>query len=291
MIQHALDIGPYRMAALEFNPSARGMPAVFIHGISSSVNFWVHSQTPLFKDNRRWFSLSLPGHYPATVPASFRGSDLTPDLIADLTAAAIRELMPDTPVILAGHSTGAFAALVTAARHPQMVAGVMSASGFVQGRWIGSLGALQRLVRLNGMGRMSFRYGIRLMTLHRAVFEAALRANVHDTLAVMNNPHIRQTLALLYEDMRHVQADGLIPYFRRMPDIDIRDWLEEIAAPVLVITGDRDAIVPPVQSQLIVEGVSCGELVIIRGAGHIPIVERAADYHAAVTAWMDSVRL
>ena len=82
----------------------------------------------------------------------------------------------------------------------------------------------------------------------------------------------------------------MLHYFSRMPDIDIVHLLPRITAPTLVLAGDRDPIVPPVQACLIAKTVPNAELVLVDGAGHVLGAERSAQYRRTVTEWMHKIR-
>jgi pimeloyl-ACP methyl ester carboxylesterase len=62
-----------------------------------------------------------------------------------------------------------------------------------------------------------------------------------------------------------------------MPQIDILPQLPHIRAQTLVITGDRDPVVPPEQSYQIATLIKGAELVVLHGAGHLLFVARAAE--------------
>ncbi len=72
----------------------------------------------------------------------------------------------------------------------------------------------------------------------------------------------------------------------RMPDIDIRDWLPRIQAPTLALAGSRDGIVPPEQARLIAELVPDARLMLLDGAGHMPMAERPEAYEQALRDWL-----
>jgi len=124
-----------------------GTPLVFIHGITSNLHFWKPFQTPYVAQEREWYSLSLPGHFPAVFPPNITGADLTPANIGAWLGAALHDLLWTQKAILIGHSTGGFAALCIARYCPEQVAGVVTVGGFHHGRWTGGLGAIQTLMR------------------------------------------------------------------------------------------------------------------------------------------------
>ena len=101
-----LNIHGHTLAALSYNDDIDSIPIVFIHGFTANIAFWARLQVPRVAERFHWYSLSLPGHYPALFPEHFRDADLTPELFPRLLLPAIQELVGTQPVILAGHSTG-----------------------------------------------------------------------------------------------------------------------------------------------------------------------------------------
>ena len=57
---------------------------------------------------------------------------------------------------------------------------------------------------------------------------------------------------------------------RRRSAEQVRDWAERVTAPTLVIHGDQDLISPLERGRAIAEQTR-GELVVLEGAGHIPL--------------------
>jgi pimeloyl-ACP methyl ester carboxylesterase len=85
---------------------------------------------------------------------------------------------------------------------------------------------------------------------------------------------------------RRLDLDSMIHYFMAMPDTDITPALSQIQVPVLALTGDRDPIVPPDESLKIASMISNAESALIQGAGHMPFLERPAEYRAALSQWL-----
>ncbi|MBC8171203.1 MAG: alpha/beta hydrolase, partial [Anaerolineae bacterium] len=222
-------INEQRMAVLAFNETLPGTPIIFIHGIMSSINFWTSAENE-FLNQRPWYALSLPGHYPASFPGGFHHSGLTAELIAQTVSSAVQHLVGDTPVMLIGHSTGGFAALATAAYAPDRVCGVVSISGFAQGKWTGALGILQRLTKMSQPGKALFRQNLKLMASSDQLYKAAFRVYAADREALYTDPALAVTAAVLYQDFQQLSTEAMFAYFRHMPDIDITAWLPKITA-------------------------------------------------------------
>lgn len=281
-------IDGHKIAALSLNPEdTPGQPVILFHGIGSSIHFWSDDQTQVFREQGPCYALSLPGHYPAAFPNDFREEQVTANMIADLMAKAIRELVGNRPVILGGISTGGFTALAVAAHCPEMAARVISISGFCQGRWTGALGLGQIFVRFRRLGRTIFKYLYRAPNLTPDKFYLNWSVYASDVRAMRAYPHFRACTDGSYPAFMQLNLDDLLLYFAVMPKIDIRDWLPYIKARTLVIAGDRDPIVPYTQAKLIKQGVPHADLAIIQGGGHMLFAERSLEYQQVLRQWFE----
>lgn len=282
-----LSVGEHTMAVKGFNDHLANTPLVFLHGVTMSLNFWVHEQTPALAA-QRWYSMSLPGHYPGAFPQGFRPDQLTPEMIADVTASAIQQVVGDTPVILAGHSTGGFTAVAVAARHPQRVKAAVCISGFAHGYWTGGLRPLQIMARMGRVGRSLFEGSARLLSRSPRMYQRSLSFDVADSKTVARHPQLPLTMQAMYPDILRMDAGSIIAYFNRMPDIDITAWLANIQAPTLVLAGDHDPIVPPEQARIIARHIPHSTLRLFPAVGHLPMIERPDEYHEVVGHWVSS---
>lgn len=284
-----LQIEGHTIAVNACNEAADGLPAVFIHGILTSIHFWNEDAMSFFTERGPWYALSLPGHYPARLPSGFRRDDLAPETIARVLTAAVRQLVGDRPVLLVGHSTGGFAVLAMAAQTPELAQAVISISGFAQGRWGGPLRIMQDMARMGLPGALAFRLTNRLSGLNLGIFKWSTSMYTADKRAYLSYPGLDSFMSVLLDSFRHTDQDAMLHYFNRMPDIDISDWLSRITAPTLVMTGDSDIIVPPQQSSLIAQQVPYAELALIQGAGHMPMAERREQYESIIANWVTDV--
>lgn len=285
--QYDFDIEGHKIAALGCNEQLPGTPAIFIHGITSTIHFWTVGQIPLFAEKHRWYSLSLPGHYPAAFPRNFQGEELTPELIARVLRKAIRHLVGEQRVILVGYSTGAFAALAIAAQFPEMVERLICIAGFAQGRWTGALGMSQWMVRRGGwLGRAYYKSSYFMLGKSESLLRMGMNVYLADRRAAYANPGYRQMTALSFPHLSKLDHNAMILWFQKMPEADIRNLLPSVTAPTLVMAGTKDPIVPPSQARLIADAVPQSQLVMLDGAGHMPMLERSQVYCDVVTGWM-----
>lgn len=114
--------GEGELGVLDFGDAARPVDIVFVHANGFNAMTYRSLLTPLSGSLRLW-APDLRGHGATTLPAEPRGrrgwNDHRDDLIALLDA------IEGPPVILAGHSMGATAALLAAAERPERVSGLI----------------------------------------------------------------------------------------------------------------------------------------------------------------------
>lgn len=280
----------HKLVALGFNTHLNTTPIIFIHGITASVNSWTIGSPPILA-NHPWYSLSLPGHYPAEFPPTFKTDALTPELIARLLATAVSQLTKSQPAIIVGHSTGGFAALAIAAQYPELVDGVVCVSGFVQGSWRSALGLLQKLASNGRLGQALFNANFGLMAHNKSYYQQGIGLDAKDKHIVFNHPEFETFIALNHPDVQKLSAQAMSIWFQKMRQTDITAWLERITAPALVMFGDSDPIVPPAQGQIIAAGIPHCQKVVFPGVGHLPTAECSNAYQKALTAWLTNDKL
>jgi pimeloyl-ACP methyl ester carboxylesterase len=279
-----LDIDGHRLAALALDEDLPGEPTVLLHGITHSLLLWAPDR--LFRGRGPVYSLSLPDHFPAASPPAAR--PLSADVYADLLIEAVGRLTGGRPATIGGVSTGGFAALAIAARAPGLVRRVVCISGFAQGRWTGGFGLLQDLARGGPLGRAIFAWVSRALTRNPAMTLVGWRmaAPGYRLSAFAGYPHFDEIVCAMAPGYFHLDLEAMQSAYAAFPDIDIRSWLPLIAAPTLVACGGSDPIVPPAQGRLIAASVQQSELRIYPGAGHVPHIERFAEFGRDLADWM-----
>jgi pimeloyl-ACP methyl ester carboxylesterase len=89
-------------------------------------------------------------------------------------------------------------------------------------------------------------------------------------------------------------VDVIAEFYPTLAGLDETGSLEPLGrVPTLVLTGDKDKMIPKEHSELIVErlvglGVS-PELVVVPDAGHLVLLEKPAEVTAAITALLRRV--
>jgi pimeloyl-ACP methyl ester carboxylesterase len=215
------------------------------------------------------------------VPAA----SMTIETLADDLAALIEALVPDGPLVLAGHSMGGMTMLALAERQPDLVAArvgglalVSTASG---GLADGDLGA-PRFARVYRAGERRL-YASRLFTRRPQLsrFPRLVQPGLRwlllgpgaDRLAV-------QTTTACIAGCRVATIAG----FRSSLDAHDRDkWLSAFSrVPTAVLVGSHDRLTPVKLARRMIAGLPAAELTVFPGAGHMLPLERVAGVAARI---------
>jgi len=70
---------------------------------------------------------------------------------------------------------------------------------------------------------------------------------------------------------------------------DSVDMLPGITAPTLVIVGEKDALTPPADAQLMAERIPGARLEVIPGAGHLANMEEPETFNRLVAEFLSKV--
>ncbi|MBY6104831.1 alpha/beta fold hydrolase [Marinobacter nauticus] len=262
---------------------------VFIHGVLASVNYWRECVPPAFRKDRAWYSLSLPAHHPSTVPTDFAPEHVNEQWFYDVMYGALKELLGDRKAIIVGHSTGGFSALNLAIHQAPNVVGIVSIAGFHSGNWGGVEGLLVKLAGLGRWAESLFAFNIRLASKSRLiqrVFASLLAYNRH---AYRANPISRRMLETIRPDVRAQNPAALFPLFNGISRLEIAEQLCHINVPCYLFAGTHDPVVPARQSLFLAGNIERAKTIIFRNVGHMPVMEDAEAYMAALERALDDI--
>lgn len=115
-----------------------------------------------------------------------------------------------------------------------------------------------------------------------------------EVLDKMVAPHTIEALpavtGYVREMMRGAPPEGAAAALRgRAERPDYVGMLGRVEVPALVVVGSEDAYTPVADARVMSEGIPDATLAVIEGAGHLPNLERRAEFDAALGAFLGSL--
>ena len=237
--------------------SGEGTPILFIHGFGGDLNNWLFNQEVL-AETHTTYAIDLPGHGGSNKDVG------TGDLGAMTAAmAAWMAAMKIDRAHLVGHSLGGAIALQIAAAQPDKVASatLICPAG---------LGPEVSMEYINGFIDMS--RGKKL--------EPILQMLVANPALV--------TRDMIEDVLKFKRIDGVDAALKKMRDaifpggkqaINLRDTIGKVKAPIQVICGSQDRIVPAKHAEGLPGNVKVHSFA---NAGHMPHMEAASDVNRLI---------
>lgn len=251
---------------LNYDILGHGQPLVLIAGITCDNNNWELIKDELSKS----FQLIMPDNRGMGKSEIPKQDYLVADMAADVIAL-LDELNISKAAVL-GHSMGGTVAQYLAAHYPERVDKLIISHSFIKFR------------------------------------ASSLMYCNHDYLLAESNatPRLRATIVLPFvysdnfiEDDANVQAfikdltdtpstQTLISYKQQLHaigEVDSTDYIANITAKTLVLTGEFDKLAPPQDSQEIANKIKNSTLEVMAGA-HVPMWEIPEQYTALIVKFL-----
>jgi len=254
---------------------------VFIHGVLASVNFWLDCVPPSFKEDRAWYSLSLPAHHPSIVPLDFAPEQVNEQWFFRLMNGALKELLGEKKAIIIGHSTGGFSALNLAIHQAPNVIGIVSIAGFHSGHWGGVEGLLVKLAGMGKWAKSLFVSNIMLSQRIHIIQRVFASQLAYKRSAYRSSPLSQRMIDNIKPNTSQQNPSALFPLFNGIGPLEIVDQLHQISIPCYIFAGTHDPVVPAEQSLVLASKIQHAKTIVFRNVGHMPFME---DTEAYVTA-------
>jgi pimeloyl-ACP methyl ester carboxylesterase len=291
------DLGPVRsFDGTELHVRAAGprdAPVLlFLHGFSLDMTTW-HYQWRALSDRYRCVLMDHRAHGRSGRPAS---GDFSLMAMGKDVAAVLRVATGDGPVVLVGHSMGGMAILTLVQQFPEefarRVAGVVfadTAASDVLRELFGGLGA-----RLGWAFRqVGTRYSTR-PDLAERLQKRVRKFGADFTFLVGWATNFGPGASPSHvEHVSRISADAPVEVWvhtlRDITEMDLREVLEHITVPALVVVGDRDLITPKTSAQALRAALPDATAVVITGAGHVSMLERHRVFNEVLERFLTKV--
>jgi pimeloyl-ACP methyl ester carboxylesterase len=261
----AVATAPRQVDAAELHVALAGdeaaPPLVLLHGLGGSWRVWRRTIDGFARDFRV-IAVDLPG-FGRSGP--YPGRDYPLDGVAGCVAAALDALGIERHVLV-GHSLGGGVAIAYAADRAERIERLVlvSPAGLVA---TGAVRASWRSPALHRAGREATRLAEPLLAASRRARRLAFARLVHDPDSLA----VGEALALVRGSRagRGTPAAGIA-----IVNAGLRDRLERLTMPTLVVWGAHDRVLSPDDAARLAAALPDGRLAVLPGTGHLPMVEK-----------------
>lgn len=98
-------------------------------------------------------------------------------------------------------------------------------------------------------------------------------------------------LPVLAYDLLRTGPRTLLSAARDIIQLNVSDELEAVCAPVLLVWGDQDRLVPAKNGDALRRALRDAQLVMLPGAGHVAMYDRPDEFNRAVLAFLAGARV
>jgi pimeloyl-ACP methyl ester carboxylesterase len=175
-------------------------------------------------------------------------------------------------VLLCGESFGGALSLSFALAYPQLLLGLVI---------INSFPVVRRRLRLSLAPR-----------LLRVIPWAAMPLVRRFTESRLHSPHtLAVDLAEFHERTRSIGRDGYIRRLEILQTYDVRNQLDRIRTPALLLAGDLDHLVPSVnEARFMASRMPDATVKILRGYGHVCLINHDFNLLDHIAPWLDGLK-
>jgi pimeloyl-ACP methyl ester carboxylesterase len=251
-----------------------GPPLLLVHGLAGSWQNWLET-IPYFVGTHRVLALDLPGFGESLMPAeriSIAGYGRLVDAFCEVVGVERGAVV--------GNSMGGFIVAEMAIQHPHRV---------------------EKLVLVSAVGlTIEYQRNERALALMRRLEAVLSWAATHPRAEFYLRPRARRGLRyvfahperlpgpLVVEQVRGSGKPGFIDALDALSDYPIRDRLERIAAPTLVVWGDRDRLVPVDDADAFEELIPNARKIVYEDTGHVAMLERPERFNRDLEEFLAS---
>ncbi len=261
-------------ARVNYVEMGEGTPLLFVHGLSGCWQNWLEN-IPHFARTHRVVALDLPG---------FGASPMPPwEITIPAYGRFVRDFCERLGIdrcSIAGNSMGGFIASEVAITEPERVDDLtlVSAAGITWAR-----ARREPAVMAARVGRAAMPALLKLQT--SSMRRQRLRRSAFQGVFFDPNGLRRE---MLWENfVPAMKSPGYFDAMRNLVGYDIRDRLEEIGVPTLIVWGRNDRVVPVPAALSYKKRIGDNaELVIFDECGHVPQIERPVRFNRVLERFL-----
>lgn len=251
------------------------LTVVFCHGYALNLDSW-HFQRLSMQGRVRCVYWDQRGH--GRSESGVAGHNAIPQLGRDL-ARVIQEVAPAGPLVLVGHSMGGMTVMSFARQFPEVVRDRVAGVALIATS-SGDLGGIN--LGLDRLGRALTRLAPRALNLlvrTQSLVERTRRigSDLEEVIVKRWSYASDVDEELVDFTARMIAATRLDTVNSFLPQFSTHDEAAGLAVltglPALVLTGDKDLMIPPEHSLVIADTLPECEYAVIKDAGHLVMLE------------------
>lgn len=262
-----VEVGEVR---LRTSVRGEGRPLLLVTGLGASLDLAEPFERALAARGRQVISFDAPGIGGST---PYRSPRRMPGLVRTVTG--MLDALGYDEVDVFGVSLGGVVAQQLAKQVPHRVRGLVLAA---TAPGVGGMpGAPSALLHLTTPRR--YRDPEHYLRIAGSIYGGMARTDP------------RRLLQTVVGRVRPPSAIGYLGQLYAITGWSSMPWLHTLRQPTLVITGDDDPIIPLVNGRLLAWRIPDATLHVVRGGGHLFILERPDEIAGLVTRFLDGERL
>lgn len=234
-----------------------GKPIVFVHGACENSSFWNHQR--ILSDRYKIVTVDLPGHGKSSPLCR----EIEVKTYSDIVSEFLVRTCDEKPVLV-GHSMGGAITLLNAIEHPGSLRGVVLVCTGAK------LGVLP-----------SIREGL------RSRFEETVKSVVGPRQ--FSSKTNLEIIRFVTNEILKCNSGIAAGDYEACNGFDVRQKLQTIQIPVLIIAGEEDKMTPVTWSTYLKENIPRSKLVMMRDASHLPMLERPAEFNRHLMEFVSSI--
>jgi pimeloyl-ACP methyl ester carboxylesterase len=266
---------------------------VLIHGLLMNPRFWWKDQVAIFQEYGDVHCISLTGHYPSTLPQNFEGK-IDELFLVDMIDDQISELGLEGPFVLAGHSTGALAALVYAIKKGEKLEGLGIFSSPPHGVESGGIYRFFQFLNRDGgpLGRFLYKIIVKTNGISLPFHKVLLGDVAFDKAKMFAYPGFDDWVEYYFPHNKKLVAKNTGTWLRDLYDIDVTDSLGKINVPTLVMFAECDPAMDATNVQTYedrLKGVERLNTKVLPQTGHLYMYESPEQFGEGVSEWLQQL--
>jgi pimeloyl-ACP methyl ester carboxylesterase len=249
----------------------KGSTVILLHGVGCSVEFWERNIAALAREHRV-FAVDIVGFGRTDKPEVVYTFELMADFVIDFM-----KTMGIDKASLVGNSMGGAISLTVAAQAPKRVEKIVLVDPVGLGRGQSPVMRLMALPVIGNVLTKPSRKGV-LRQMQLCLYDPSqARDDFIDRLtaigALPGNQRSFLSLLRVTSNILGVKK-GIVA--------DFSARLKKIKAPILMIWGRQDQILPLADGEAAVQKMANGRLHVMDRAGHLPQIDKPEEFNATV---------